>query len=346
MIRIALLFFMSTAATSLIAQAGGINTDRLQRYTDFLQSEVDDRKIPGCVSLIMRKGEVVQHKAIGYNNLISKEPMEVDQIFYIQSMTKPIISVAFMMLYEEGHFFLGDNVSDYLPGFDSLLVATYADGDTIPTLEPAKGSIKIWHLLSHAAGYSHGLGESRYDKAVNDLLYGQEHADISSRVAALTSYPLMGHPGEQWNYSASPDILALLIQKFSGQTPEEFLQERIFSPLGMTDTGYNLPESMASRQATLHSKLPDGRVFPAPDFNPEMSGNTVFGGTHGLFSTAEDYMKFARMILNDGSWDGTQYISRKTLELMSENFVGDMFRKGNGFGLGFGIRTDLSESEA
>ncbi|MEL6944813.1 MAG: serine hydrolase domain-containing protein, partial [Bacteroidota bacterium] len=256
----------------------------------------------------------------------------------------PIISVAMMMLYEEGHFELGDPVSKYLPQFKNPKVARSENGEMIE--EEANKAITIAHLFSHTAGFSHGLGQSPIDQMYWKALYGgglraDPHKTIEERVNTMSELPLVGHPGEQWYYSASPDLLALLIEQFSGKTVAEFLQERIFDPLDMKDTGYNLPQDKSGRAAGLHASN-NGQLFYAPQQTPT-SGNTVFGGTHGLFSTVEDYMKFASMLLNKGEFNGKRLLSRKTVELMTANHVGDLKGNGEGFGLGFGVRTDLAE---
>lgn len=334
---------------SLDAEAAGMSVDRLSGYDHFLQSEVNDYKLAGAVSLVYRKGHLSHQKAIGYNKLSEGSPMTEDKIFYIQSMTKPIISVAFMMLYEEGHFLLDDPVAQYLPVFDSLKVMQWdfnEDGSIkeVSYVSP-KSPVRIWHLLSHTAGFSHGLGQNDYDKKLRSLLYEQEHKTIEDRVKALLSYPLMGHPGEQWNYSAAPDVLALLIEHFSGMTTDQFLKERIFLPLGMEDTGYNVKETNLGRVAGLHELQEDGKLKTIDHWSP-LQGNTVYGGTHGLFSTAADYMKFGQMLLNKGAFNGKRLLSRKTLELMTENHVDKLpYSEGNGFGLGFGLRTDISDSK-
>ena len=325
----------------------GISEDGLENFEEYLNQEIAASRIPGAVSLIARKGQVAHYDAFGFNNMSTQESMTKDKIFYIQSMTKPIISIAFMQLYEEGHFFLDDPVSKYLPGFADLKVIKVTPGDEEPQISyvPLEEPVRIWHLLSHTAGFSHGLGENEYDINLRKLLYEQQHATIQDRVNALTSYPLMGQPGKQWNYSASPDVLALLIEHFSGQSAADFLQERIFDPLGMNDTGYNVSDENMGRLVGLHQPGPDGKLQYVEPWGP-VQGNTVFGGTHGLFSTAEDYMKFGLMLLNDGSLNGQRIIGRKTLELMTENHIeGLPYAPGNGFGLGFGIRTDVSDSK-
>ncbi len=335
--------------------AAGMSDDALETYENFLTKEIKAGRIPGAVSLISRKGHIAHSEALGYNNLSTKEPMTRDKIFYIQSMTKPIISVAFMMLYEEGHFFLTDPVEKYLPAFGNLKVMQWSqdeNGETKVDYVATERPVQIWHLLSHTAGFSHGLGENEYDQKLAEKLYGSfdgvvtvDHKNIEDRVNALLSYPLMGQPGEQWNYSASPDVLALLIEHFSGMSCAEFLQERIFGPLGMEDTGYNVADENLDRIAGLHQIQEGGSLGYVEPWGP-VQGNTIYGGTHGLFSTAADYMKFGLMLLNGGSYNGRRIIGRKTLEIMTDNHIeGLPYAPGNGFGLGFGVRTDVSDSK-
>ena len=327
----------------------GLSENGIQRYENFLKQEIEAGRLPGAVSLISRKGKIAHDKAFGFTKLSTREPMTTDRIFYIQSMTKPVISVAFMMLFEEGKFFLTDPVADYLPEFNDLKVVQIKRGEDgeVPDVEyvPLQEPVRIWHLLSHTAGFSHGLGQNDYDQKLSKLLYETPHSTIRDRVDALVGYPLMGQPGKQWNYSASPDVLALLIEHFSGQAVDEFLQERIFDPLGMSSTGYNVSDDNLSRVVGLHGISEDGNLESVDQWSP-LQGNTVYGGTHGLFSSAQDYLKFGQMLLNQGEYNGQRIISRKTLELMTENHIVDLpYDDGNGFGLGFGVRTDVSDSK-
>ena len=211
-----------------------------------------------------------------------------------------------------------------------------------------KGEISIAQLLSHTAGFSHGLGANKLEEDTRNALYYTPHKDIEARVNALVSVPMIGQPGEQWYYSASPDVLSLLIEHFSGMNTLEFLQQRLFDPLEMTDTGYNLDEEQQKRMVTLYYWDQERKLVVSPQQTP-MEGNTIYGGTHGMFSTAGDYMKFCQMLLNGGSSNGHQFLSPKTIALMTENHVGD-FREagspGHGFGLGFGVKTDLSDSKS
>lgn len=327
-------------------ESAGVSEHRLEKYTNFLSTEIDDGRIPGAVTMVMRKGQLVHQETLGYSNWEEKSPMRKDQLFYIQSMTKPIVSVAFMMLYEEGYFFLDDPVSKYLPDFKNIRVAVDVDSGAIGATVPLESEITIAQVLSHTAGFSHGLGGSRLDRDILRALYYKPQENIESRVNTLISMPLVGQPGGQWYYSASPDVLALLIEKFSGMQANEFLQKRLFNPLGMDDTGYNLPEEKWDRTVQVHNMNEEGKLINS-EYQTPVQGNKVYGGTHGLFSTVEDYMTFCRMLLNGGEWDGTRFLSRKTLELMTINHVGNLRSpNGQGFGLGFGVLTDLAKSEA
>lgn len=324
----------------------GFSSERLTRYDAFFQQEIDQGKLPGVVTLIYKDGEKVHESALGFSDLASKTPIQADQIFFIQSMTKPIISTAFMMLYEEGYFFLNDPISKYLPEFKDMNVVKDPEIGSSSGLEPAKSQITIAQVLSHTAGFLHGIGPTELDKEVMEAIYRSGPKTIEERVKKLASTPLASHPGEKWNYSASPDILARLIEVFTGMSPDQFLKTRLFDPLGMKDTGYNLTEEQAKRMAQLHQLDDSGKLIKSERQTPT-SGNTVFGGTHGLFSTASDYSLFARMMGNGGEWNGKRYLSPKTVEIMTINQSGDLFQDpGKGFGLGFAVVDDLADSKA
>lgn len=324
----------------------GVSLERLERYDAFLASHVNTGKIPGAISLIKRKGEIVHHATYGFKSLAEKTKMGHDGIFHIMSMTKPIVTVAFMMLYEEGHFQLNDPVSKYLPQFKDIKVAKDVNSGLDGPTEPAKTEITLAQLLSHTAGFSHGLGGTELDNATSKALYFEPQETIESRVNTLVSIPMVGHPGEQWYYSASPDVLSLLIEKFSGMSTAEFLQQRLFDPLEMDDTGYNIPKGKQDRWTPVHNFNEEGKMVNSKQQLP-VEGNTVYGGTHGLFSSAANYMNFCEMLLNKGQWKGKQFLSPKTIEIMTMNQVGDLYQApGQGFGFGFGVTTDVAESKS
>ncbi|MGB5431277.1 serine hydrolase domain-containing protein [Eudoraea sp.] len=322
----------------------GFSEIRLDRYSKFLNTEITEGRIPGAVSYIYRKGEIVHKAALGYSSWEAKTPMKHDNIFHIMSMTKPIISVAFLMLYEEGHFFLTDPVSKYLPQFKDFKVSLDVNKGIDGATEPAKSEITIHQLLTHTAGFTHGIGGTTLDNEIAQAIYFEPQSSIESRVNTLIGLPLIGHPGGQWHYSASPDVLSLLIEHFSGMTTAEFLQIRIFDPLEMKDTGYNIPTNDQDRWVPVHNINEEGKLVNSDQQLP-IEGNMVYGGTHGLFSTADDYMKFCQMMLNGGKGNGKRLLSPKTVEIMTMNQVGDLYY-GQGFGLGFGITTDVAKSKA
>ena len=307
-------------------------------YSGFLQREVDKENIAGAVSLVVKDGEVVHRGSWGYADREAKTEMREDQIFHIMSMTKPIVSVAAMMLWEEGKFKLDDPVSKYLDGFENLRVTTDpAKGKDGPTV-PAKTVPTIRQLFSHTAGFSHGLGGTALDDDVARALYYSPQADIASRVKTLTELPLLAQPGEKWAYSASPDVLALLIEKLSGQSPDVFIRERILDPLEMDDTGYNLSAERAARMPKLY-KIVDGELVRDRMQMPA-NGHTVFGGTHGMLSTAADYAKFCEMLLNGGAANGHRLLKAETIRLMTQPNIGNAaYTPGQTFGLGFGVST-------
>ncbi|WP_236262904.1 serine hydrolase domain-containing protein [Aggregatimonas sangjinii] len=347
-ISLLLFTFQYTAQAQAIAlesKVENISKKRLGRYDTFLKNEVKEGNIPGAVSYVMLNGEVVHQKAYGLSSMNDNTPMQENQILHIMSMTKPIVSVAFMMLYEEGHFQLTDPVSKYLPEFKDLKVAADVNkGLDSPTV-PAENKVTIHQILTHTAGFSHGLGGTELDNAIAKALYVDPQKNIESRVNTLVGLPLVSQPGEQWYYSASPDVLSLLIEHFSGMTSAEFLQIRLFDPLGMKDTGYNIPQEKHNRWGPVHNRNDEGKMVNSDQQLP-IEGNTVYGGSHGLFSTATDYMVFSQMLLNKGIWKGRQYLSPKTVELMTMNQVGNLYQApGQGFGLGFGITTDVAESK-
>ncbi len=324
----------------------GISAERLSRYDTYYQKEIDEGRLPGVVTLIYRKGEKVHESALGYSDLGKKIPMRTDQIFFIQSMTKPIISTAFMMLYEEGHFFLNDPISKYLPEFKEMKVILDPSKGSAGGTEPAKSQITIAQVLNHTAGFLHGIGGTKLDEEVAKAIYLSGPKTIEERVKALASMPLASHPGEKWNYSASPDILARLIEVFSGMSPDQFLKTRLFDPLGMKDTGYNLTDAQKPRMVQLHN-FADSGVLVTSERQTPTSGNTVFGGTHGLFSTAQDYSLFARMMGNKGEWNGKRYLSPKTVEIMAMDQANGLFQDpGKGFGLGFAVVDDLADTKS
>lgn len=338
--------FITAQSISTSTKVEGISVERLARYDTFLSKEVKQGRIPGAISLVSRNGKVVHNATYGVGSLSNNKEMANDGIVHLMSMTKPIVTVAFMILYEEGHFFLTDPVSKYLPQFKDLKVIQDVNAGKDGPTDKANKEITIAQLLTHTAGLSHGLTGTTLDNDIAKALYYEPQVNIESRVNTLASLPLINHPGEQWNYSASPDVLALLIEKFSGKTVETFLKERIFNPLKMNDTGYNIEKNKQHRWIPVHNINKEGELMYSEQQLP-IQGNTVFGGTHGLFSTASDYMKFCQMMLNKGELNGKRILSSKTIDIMTMNQIGDLrHAKGAGFGFGFGVIVDLAETKS
>ena len=284
------------------------------------------------------------HKALGYNNLIDNRPLEKNSIYFIQSMTKPIMSVAIMQLVEQGLLSLNDKVADFIPAVSTLRVIKDVNAGIDGATVPVKSPMTIKQLLTHTAGLSHGLEEHLFDQQLfklmyNDLFDPAIYNKLEEPVEKLLQVPLIGQPGEQWYYSAAPDLLALILQKITQQPINEYLDGHIFSPLGMQDTGYNVSPENLERIMQLHFNQEDGTLVTS-HVQAKSSGNTVYGGTYGLFSSTEDYLKFCQMLLNKGAYDGGQILAPETVVEMTKNHVGALIGPTRGFGLGFGVLHD------
>ena len=321
--------------------------NHLSDFENYLKTEIDAGQIAGAEVLIYHNQEKVWHKALGYNSIQTKAPLEKNSIYFIQSMTKPIMSVAIMQLIEKGLLSLDDLAQDYLPELAKLRVikdvATGIDGPTVAAKQP----ISIRQLLTHTAGLSHGLGESLFDQQLfklmyNDLFDPAVYEKLEEPVAKLLEVPLIGQPGEQWYYSAAPDILALILQKITQQPINAYLKENILLPLEMTETDYNVTTENLNRVMQVHLITEEGDLVNSP-VQAKTSGNTVYGGTYGLFSSTEDYLRFCQMILNKGSYKGKRILSEASIIEMSKNQVGELMGPSRGFGLGFGVLYDTNK---
>jgi CubicO group peptidase (beta-lactamase class C family) len=315
-------------------EAVGMSSERLERLTSRIDRYISDGQIAGAVTLIAREAQIVHFEAQGYADREAGERMERDDIFVIMSMTKPIVSTALMMLYEEGHFLLTDPVSKFLPEFENMRVDDGAGG-TVEQLRP----ISIRHVLTHSSGVRSGRGA------------GAAPTSVREAVIPIASQPLQFQPGDGWNYGSSTDIVAALVEVISGRNMDDFLRERIFEPLGMTDTHYNLPRSKWPRRAVVYSPEADGSITPRPLQDPQPT--TVFRGVAGLSSTAPDYFRFQQMVLNGGEYAGARLLSPKTVDLMITNHIGDLpvalgsvNFTGYGFGLGYRVHRDPGQSQS
>ena len=340
----------------------GVSAERFQRLHQGMQGFVDRKEVSGIVTLVTRDGRTADMHAVGFQDVDSKTPMRTDTIFRIASMTKPITSVAIMMLYEEGKLLLTDPVSKFIPGFKSMQVLE--QGAEKPVA--ARRAISIRDLLTHRSGITYGFingGAVGDGYRKNGVIDGLSSTTLTTAEAIdrLAAEPLIAQPGSAYNYSLSTDVLGRVVEVASKQPFEAFLRERIFKPLKMNDTDFVVPDSKWSRLATVYS--PDGSGGIRPMRDPETFGNTVmspiayykspktyFSGGAGLTSTAADYARFGHMLLNGGVLDGARLLSPKTIELMTVSHTGDLGAlpvagPGRGFGLGFFVVTDLATSQ-
>jgi CubicO group peptidase (beta-lactamase class C family) len=329
--------------------AVGFSAERLGRLNREMRSLVDKQELAGIVMMVARRGKLVSVDTYGHQDLAARTPIQRDTIFRIYSMTKPITGVAMMMLYEEGKWHPDDPLSKHIPEFAALKVYTGAGPDGAPALKsPARGPT-VRGLMTHTAGFTYGFfGSSPVDKmyqADNPLAA----ATLREFIAKLAKLPLAYEPGEQWVYSVAVDIQGYLVEKLSGQSLPEFMRTRIFEPLGMIDTGFAVPASKLSRLATVYSMDPQSRrLNPVPrDPNVTAVPGLASGGG-GLYSTADDYLRFTQMLLNGGHLDGVRLLSPSTVALMRDNHLPERLMDGRfGIGLqrmrpGFGFGYDVA----
>jgi len=348
---IALLLSVSVSAKSLPKvkpEKVGLSSERLAHVGKLFQGFVDKQQLAGAVVLIARQGKVAYFKAWGRMDLDEDLPMRRDTIFRIASMTKPITSTAVLILHEEARFFLNQPVSRYIPELQrNLRVYTGMQGSRAQYTEQDR-PISIRHLLTHTSGFTYGIfGETPVDMAYQEARIFLP--DLDGMVQKLGDLPLLFQPGERWNYSVSTDVLGKLIENVTGMPLDEFFEKRIFRPLGMKDSGFHVTEEKIGRAATIYTpKATQGGLDMSIDTrkNPFTSRRPRrLSGGGGLYSTAMDYLRFCQMILNGGELQGTRILSPKTVQLMAQNHVGDLYtQKGYGFGLGFAVHTDQGQS--
>ena len=325
----------------------GLTNERLDRIGAIMNEHVAKGRMAGAIGLISRRGKVGYFETYGWQDKEANVPMKKDAIFRMYSMTKPITGVAVMLLYEEGRFFLSDPVSKYLPELAKPKVAIVktdpATGAKTREVVPARREITILDLLRHTAGLDYRGPEDGNGK----LLYQQlgifsESQTIGDAVKKLGQVPLVSQPGTIWEYGLSMDVLARLVEVVSGKTYHRFLEERIFKPLGMVDTGFHVPPEKHSRLAKLYAPAEGQTVKPstAAPQTSYLKPAVLFGGGSGLVSTASDYLKFCQMLMNGGELNGVRILSRKTVELMSADHLGEIPRAAllaPGYGFGFTV---------
>lgn len=312
----------------------GFSAQRLARLDSSMQALVDSKKLAGMVTVLARHGKVVEERTYGYADVAGQKPMQKDTIVRIYSMTKPITGIAMMMLYEEGKWKPSDPIARFIPEFRDLKVYSGVDKDGKPTLDKPGHAPTMGELMSHTAGFTYGFfGATPVDKMYQeaDLLNAPNLQEFINRVAKL---PLLYQPGEGWVYSVSVDIQGYLVEKLSGKPFAEFLRDRIFSPLGMKDTGFYVPAEKLNRVASIYQSDANPGANPMPKDPGIGQPPGLPSGGGGLYSTAGDYLRFAQMVLNGGELNGVRLVAPSTIELMRSNHVSDEVKNARKFGIG------------
>jgi CubicO group peptidase (beta-lactamase class C family) len=342
------------------AETVGMSSKRLDRINAFIKDYVDTNQIGGAVTLVARKGKIVHFEAQGWRYKEENQPMEKDAIFSLASMTKPIVSTALMMLWEDGKFMLDDPISKWLPSYANKQVLDPLTGRRTPARP-----VTVRHVLSHTSGLSLTAGptpppltDSPADDADGDPLLEQEQPPTGAAparpktlleaVERAAGSPLAFQAGERWQYGSSTDFVAILVEKMSGMTIDEFVRTKIFQPLGMRDTFYNVPREKVAKVAAIYRPDKDGKItlFRKPEYREP---TTYFPGVAGLNGTAADYFRFSQMLLNGGEYNGQRLLGRMTVNAMITNQIGTdkpVYIRGDGygFGLGFAVLTNPAKS--
>ena len=329
----------------------GLSSARLQRLSDVLQEYVSDGRLAGAVALVARHGGVAYLETFGHRDLESRSPMHEDAIFRIASQTKALVSVGVMILQEQGLLLITDPVGKYLPEFRTTTVAEPREDGGYDVVD-AERPITIRDLLTHMAGISYGNGVARDrwgEAGIQGWYFAHRDEPIGATVARMAALPFDAQPGERWIYGYSTDILGALVERVSGLALYDFLRTRIFEPLGMRDTHFYLSEAKSDRLAVVYSAKAEGGLERAPDPGGMVGQGAYlegprksFSGGAGLLSTAIDYARFLQMLLNGGELDGVRVLTRKTVQLMTVDHLGELqLSDGVGFGLGFSVVEDL-----
>lgn len=347
---------LSACAQMPGAGKSAINPAPLDAFMKQVEKDVGAGIVPGAVLLVARDGKIQYRKAVGRQDPVADKPMAVDSLFRVYSMTKPIVSVAALILIEEGRMGLADPVSMYLPELKNLKVGVEKPGPNgKPVLElvPSRRDITVHDLMRHMSGLTYGvfgssLVKSEYLKA--DIRPGSEDIDYDNAelVRRVSKVPLAFQPGSTWDYSISTDILGALVEKVSGQTLDVFLQQRILGPLKMKDTSFEVPADKQGRVAEAFALDPDTKQ-PMPLLDKRRKPKLLAGGA-GLFSTADDYARFALMLAQGGSLEGVRIVSRKSVEWMTRDHTdgvrGPAYAPGPGYGFGLGVAVRLEDGQA
>jgi CubicO group peptidase (beta-lactamase class C family) len=338
-------------STGLPVELAGFSAERLARIDDLLAKKISEKRIPGATVFVARHGQVVVNKAFGMNDIEANKPLKNDDIFRIMSMSKALTTTAVMMLYEEGKFTLDDPIAKFIPAFKNPQILDYINPkDSTAITHPAKKEITIRHLLSHTAGIPYE-NELHYKHKI-PFFYSSKNEKLSETIPRLAALPKLHEPGEKFTYGLNTDILGYFVEVVSGMPFDQFLKKRIFEPLGMNDTAFYVEDAKKDRLVKVYEEIgTEPGITPKPksvwtDY-PISGAKTYFSGGAGLTSTVQDYAKFCQMMLNGGSFNNKKLLSRKTIELMTMNQIGDLevWDRKNKFGLGFEIYTPAGHAK-
>ncbi|MEO3403491.1 serine hydrolase domain-containing protein [Mucilaginibacter sp. CAU 1740] len=340
--------------------AAKFSPERLKRIDDMIEQNIDSGYVKGAVGFIARDGKIVYNKSFGLADEDQKKLMTNDAIFRIASQTKAITSVAVMMLFEEGKFLLDDPISKYLPTFaHPKVVDQFNERDSSYTTIPAKREITIRDLLTHTSGIEYAqIGSPKmkaiYAKAGIPAGFVADKILLADAMNKLGKLPLLHQPGERWTYGMNIDVLGYLVEKVSGKSLDQFLKERIFTPLGMNDTYFYIPAAKQNRLVAAYTFDNNNKItkwttatFPAFNVDYPKANGTYYAGGAGLSSTIKDYATFLQMLLNGGVYNGQRLLARHTVDLMTTNQIGDLYINPDKdkFGLGFGLTTQNSSAK-
>ena len=332
----------------------GLSSERLKRVDAVLRRYVDEGKIAGALAMVARRARVAYAQCVGMMDIQASKAMRFDTLFRIQSMTKPITSVALMMLYEEGYFQLQTPVSRFIPEFANAKVLLGGD-ESNPELADLEQEITLWHLLTHTSGLSYGDDgndplDRMYQHRIHPIREQRSGVTLEQLVQELTRLPLAYQPGSAWRYSMATDVVGYLVQVISGIPFDEFLKQRILEPLEMHDTDFYVPQAKTERLSAVYGPSENGglKVIDEPATSSYAQPTSCPLGARGLVSTGPDYLRFAQMLLNMGELEGRRLLGRKTVELMTLNHLPDGVHPyglpAMGFGLGFGLCIDAARA--
>ena len=327
----------------------GLSTEGLGKLTEAMNKAVDDGNLAGIVTMVARKGQIAHYESYGYQDLENQVPMQKDTIFRIFSMTKPVTGVALMILHQEGKFSLDDAVEKHIPELANLQVAKEEGPDGMPITEAQNHKMTVRELMSHTGGLTYGL----FSRSQVDTLYVQanildSNSTLKQMIDKLAKIPLRQQPGSAWHYSISVDVQGYLVEVLSGQTFDQFLQQRLFTPLNMNDTAFYVAADKHHRFSREYTSGPNG--LSSAENAEFLQPPAFFGGGGGLTSTMDDYIRFAQMLANDGELNGVRILKPESIALMSQNQLPAGMAEiggypGNQFGLDFAVVVDSERND-